>query len=364
MQAGSKTTCALFLAASALGWLASGCGMPGAPLPPTLNLPQPVKDLRAVRTGNEVSLVWTMPRRNTDQMLLKETLGVRICRAEAGSTACVPAGQVAFAPNATGAFTERLPTALAASAPRALGYWIEVRNAHGNAAGPSNVVHIVAGEAPSPIASLTAEVRKNGVVLHWPASAGDATPVRLVRRRMTPQPQTPKQNDPLGPAPEPDTKNLLITNHTGEGRALDRTTQFGVSYEYRAQRIARVAVDGQTVELAGALSAPVQVDVRDIFPPDPPQGVAAVAAAPDAAPAIDLNWQPNTEADLAGYVVYRREGDGSWQRISPAKPIAEPDFHDGTVQRGHSYSYAVTAVDQAGHESQRSAPAEESIPRE
>jgi hypothetical protein len=364
MEAGRKINCAVLLAASALGLFTAGCGMPGAPQPPSLNLPQPVKDLRAVRTGNEVSLVWSMPRRNTDQMLLKETLVVRICRAETNSTTCVPAGQVSLLPTATGVFTEQLPAQLTVGLPRALSYWIEVENARGKSAGPPNVVHIVAGQAPAPVASLKAEVRKSGVVLRWTPIAGDRTPVRLVRRLLTPQPGTQKQSDPLAPAPEPATQDLLITAHAAEGRALDHTTRFNETYEYRAQRVARVTVDGETVELSGALSEPVRVDVRNLFPPEPPQGLAAVAAAPGSGPAIDLNWQPNTEADLAGYIVYRREGDAAWQRVSSDKLLTAPAFHDATALPGHSYRYAVSAVDQDGHESPRSGETEEAVPAE
>ena len=79
-------------------------------------------------------------------------------------------------------------------------------------------------------------------------------------------------------------------------------------------------------------------------------------------PSIDLSWQPGTEADLAGYVVYRREADGSWRRISSAQPLVPPAFHDGQVQSGHTYRYAVGAIDQGGHESARSAEAEETVP--
>jgi fibronectin type 3 domain-containing protein len=81
-----------------------------------------------------------------------------------------------------------------------------------------------------------------------------------------------------------------------------------------------------------------------------------------AAPAIDLSWQPNTEPDLAGYIVYRREGDGEWQRISPAQQVVGPGFHDPNVTAGHTYKYAVTAIDREGHESALSAEAEETVP--
>jgi fibronectin type 3 domain-containing protein len=78
--------------------------------------------------------------------------------------------------------------------------------------------------------------------------------------------------------------------------------------------------------------------------------------------AIDLSWQPVTDADLAGYAVYRREGDGDWQRISPAGPLVPPAFHDPQVQPGHSYRYAVSSIDQGGHESARSTETEETVP--
>lgn len=150
----------------------------------------------------------------------------------------------------------------------------------------------------------------------------------------------------------------------GSCRALDSSIRFGQVYEYRAQRVARVTVEGKTLELAGELSAPVRVEARDIFPPAVPTGLAAVATTGDngAGNAIDLSWQPVTDADLAGYAVYRREGDGGWQRISPAGPLVPPAFHDSQVQPGHSYRYAVSSINQGGNESARSAETEESVP--
>jgi fibronectin type 3 domain-containing protein len=91
----------------------------------------------------------------------------------------------------------------------------------------------------------------------------------------------------------------------------------------------------------------------------------ATAAGVATEPSIDLSWQPVTDADLAGYLVYRRQGDaanGTWQRISPLQPFIGPVFHDAHVQPGHTYRYAVSAIDQLGHESARSAETEETVP--
>ena len=78
----------LFVLTSALA--VSGCGTPGAPLPPSLKLPDPVTNLSAMRTGDQVSLTWTMPRKNTDKLLIKGEIPVSICRRE---SRCVSEGR-------------------------------------------------------------------------------------------------------------------------------------------------------------------------------------------------------------------------------------------------------------------------------
>ena len=60
----------------------TGCGTEAAPQPPSLNLPDRVTNLAATRTGNQVSLTWTMPKKNTDKLLLKGDVNVRVCRKE------------------------------------------------------------------------------------------------------------------------------------------------------------------------------------------------------------------------------------------------------------------------------------------
>ena len=353
----------------AIGFVLTGCGTPGAPMPPSLHLPDPVANLSASRAGNQVSLTWTMPRRNTDKLLLEGNLPVRVCRKEdAGACAPVPANLL-LAPGAAGSFTETLPPALAAGAPRELTYFVELPNRKGRSAGLSNAAVALAGEAPAAVANLTAEVRKEGVVLRWspdsPGAPFSHAAIRLHRTLLTPQPEAkPKsQQGIFAPPPEPLEQSLLVDS-AAAGRALDTEIRLGQTYEYRAQRVARITIGSQTLELAGPLSVPVRVEALDVFPPAVPLGLAAVATAPSAGSeaAIDLSWQPNTEADLAGYAVYRREGSESWQRISPAQPLVGPAFHDARIQPGRTYRYAVTAIDQGGHESARSAEAEETVP--
>lgn len=362
----------LFVLTSALA--VSGCGTPGAPLPPSLKLPDPVTNLSAMRTGDRVSLTWTMPRKNTDKLLIKGEIPVSICRRDSTGV-CLPVPvKLSFAPNAKAAFTETLPQDLASGAPRPLTYFVELNNAHGRSAGPSNAAPVLAGEAPAPVAGLSAQLRKEGAVLHWTAdeSAAQSTVVRLHRTLLT-TPSTEPTRKPdaqrglLAPPKELIEQTLLADSGPAQDRVLDKTIRFGRTYEYRAQRVARVEVNGQTVELAGPLSTPIRVEAIDTFPPATPSGLAAVATAADSAagPSIDLSWLPVAEADLAGYAIYRRETEAnSWQRISPAQPVIGPAFHDPNVQPGRTYRYAVTAIDQLGHESPRSTEAEETVPNQ
>jgi hypothetical protein len=345
--------------------LVTGCGMPGAPLAPSLNLPDRVGNLAAVRNGDQVALTWKMPVRNTDKVLLKGPIATHICRNQVNAASCTIVHTLQLAPGSDAAFTDALPTSFASGSPHAVNYFVELVNRKGRSAGLSNGVEILAGQAPPAITGLTAEVGKQGVVLQWaPAPPGSQpTAIRLVRTLLTPPAKEPSKG-PISAPPEPQTQTFLVDTSVPATHALDSTIRFGAAYEYRAQRVARISENGQMLELAGPLSAPCPVDAVDVFPPAVPQGLAAVAALGENGnpPAIDLSWQPVTDPDLAGYIVYRREGESDWQRISPAQPVIGPGFRDSAVQIGNTYLYAVSAIGQNSRESARSAPAEEAVP--
>jgi hypothetical protein len=82
----------------------------------------------------------------------------------------------------------------------------------------------------------------------------------------------------------------------------------------------------------------------DTFPPAAPKDLKSIASEG----AINLIWEPNTEKDLAGYIVLRgAEPAETLQPITPA-PIVEPSYKDN-VKPGVAYAYAVRAVDKAGN---------------
>jgi hypothetical protein len=351
--------------------LMPGCGMPAAPQPPSLKLPEPVKDLSAQRTGDEVALAWTMPKRDTSHVALKGNVTTRLCRRETAAAPCTTVTTLQLVPGAHGAFEETLPTALASGAPRPLMYFVELINQRGRSAGLSRGATVAAGQAPAAVTGLSGEVRKNGIVLRWTAGPQEPYPteVRLERTLLTPPPPKEKQNNPLAPPPEPVKQALVVEPSAVRGRAIDKDIDLGNVYSYRAQRVAHITAEGQTLELAGPLSPPVRVDAADIFPPGVPAGLAAVITPAEngVGASIDLSWQPDTGVDVAGYAVYRREAApagqpaAAWQRISGTQPVVGPGFHDASVQPGQPYEYAVTAIGLNGHESGKSAPAEETV---
>ncbi len=365
---------AIALAAALTGGIGlAGCGLPAAPQPPSLKLPAQVTDLSATRTGSQVSLTWTMPKRDTNKVLLKGKVATRVCRRGNTAEVCATVARLELGPGADGAFMETLPRDLTAGAPRALDYFVELINRRGRSAGLSNPATVLAGEAPAAVEGLSAEVRKEGVALHWTVGPPEPYPtvVRLERTLETP-PAKKAAPGPLAAPAEPVEQNLLVQPAAGQlhGGALDKDIRFGETYAYRAARVARLAVGGKTLDLDGPISAPVQVEALDVFPPAVPVGLAAVAtpAEDGVSRSIDLSWQPDAESDVAGYAVYRREiaatrvTEGAWHRISPAALVVGPGFHDPNVQEGHSYEYVVTAIGQNGRESERSAPAQESVP--
>src|SRR3954469_23202153 len=58
----------------------SGCGAPGSPQPPSLQLPKPVSDLAAFRKGDHVFLTWTPPTQTADGENIRQAGSTGICR--------------------------------------------------------------------------------------------------------------------------------------------------------------------------------------------------------------------------------------------------------------------------------------------
>jgi hypothetical protein len=113
-------------------------------------------------------------------------------------------------------------------------------------------------------------------------------------------------------------------------------------------------VGGLTIESDPA-AAPCE-KLTDRFPPAVPKAVTAISSEG----AINLIWEPNTERDLAGYIVMRgaNRPAAPLEPITPS-PIQEPIFKD-VVPAGVQYAYAVKAVDKAGNASAPSTPVVES----
>ncbi len=122
----------------------------------------------------------------------------------------------------------------------------------------------------------------------------------------------------------------------------DRHFEFGHTYFYRVAAILKS--DGQVAESGD--SPVVSITPQDVFPPQAPSGLIAVYSAGE----VELVWNANTEADLAGYNVYRWERRTSPEKIN-TQLVRTPIYRDRNVECGQSYSYRVTAVDLAGNES-------------
>lgn len=318
------------------GIMLTACGTPASPQPPSLKLPQQVRDLSATRTGDDVTLHWTMPRRTTDKVILKGDQDAHICR-KLENGPCIAAGDLRIGPISTAEFSDPLSANLTSGPPRLLTYVVELRNHAGRTAGPSNPAYAASGPAPAPITGLSADVRAQGIVLLW-QRAGAPGPVRILR------------------VAGPKTEQTLET--TALDQAIDKDAAYDNTYLYTVQRYKKLTLAGHNILVAGLPSQRIKVVARDVFPPQTPAGLVAVAD-PEGH-AIDLSWSADTEPDLAGYAVYRSGPGSPAVRISPV--VAGPSFHDTTAVPGVRYQYSVSAIDRDGNESPRSGEVGEMLP--
>ena len=372
--------------------LTVGCASPAPPQPPSLNLPEIVKDLTAERVGDVVRLHWTTPATTTDRSGVKGPMTAALCRTTISpappTSVCVPVvTRLLVQPGPTEA-TEALPPALTVDPVALLAYRVQIFNVHGRSAGLSPEAFAVAGAAPPPVEQLRAAATPDGAMLEWQQRDTSAVveldrlPVGPNGVVVEPAPRKPASkssskpkikkpaNKPSKPAPAASPKPLSTapptpievklrtpTQQADAGGTVDHTIQKGETYRYTAQRVRTVSLSGHALEMRSFLSSPVTVAMRDTFPPHTPSGLEGIPGGATAADrSIDLSWTPNTDADLAGYIVYRQEIDlkgvaaGTATRLN-VTPVVGPAYRDQTAVAGHRYAYRVTAVDTAGNES-------------
>jgi len=349
-----------------------------------------------MRKGDTVILTWTVPTETTDRRKIRAVGPTRICRnSEKQMTQCgTPVGmakaqasveETASEKNGSGknaskhvseskvsekkkveaSYTDTLPAQMESDdAAAVVMYGVEVLNADGRGAGLSNQVQVPAIRTPPPPRDFAARVTSQGIVLTWTndlfasgSSAANANMsagkkidylYRVYRRQEGSAGWNLVGEVPAGNAP-----SLTLT---------DSTFEWEKTYFYRAETVTVIArANKSELPIEGADTPELKVFAADVFPPAVPAELQAVFSGPGQAAFVDLIWAPVSDADLAGYNVYRREEGSAAVKVN-ADLVKSPAYRDTTVVAGKDYWYSVSAVDLRGNESARSEEAEERVP--
>ncbi|MGA9988223.1 MAG: hypothetical protein WBP69_10610, partial [Terriglobales bacterium] len=354
----------------------------GPPLPPSLELPKPPTDLRATRKDNRVTLTWSEPTLTTDRKSVRYIGPTLVCRsldpelATCGTpVATLPAPAPSAAPKKSSrsaqksaatpqTFTDALPASMEHQDPSAeLTYAVEVLNRNARSGGLSNRVHVSAIVTLPPPTDLSAQLTGDGTVLTW-TSAGESrdaasSPAVQHRYRVYRRDESSRKDAIAGEVPVP--------SERGPVHFTDSTFEWEKTYLYRVTTVSIVKHpdSNSEVQVEGDDTPPVRIIAHDVFPPSVPAGLQAAYSGEGQEPFIDLIWAPVTNADLAGYNVFRSETNGAEVKMAVklnAELVKSPSYRDFAVASGKTYTYSVSAVDVRGNESQRSEPTSEPVP--
>jgi fibronectin type 3 domain-containing protein len=131
----------------------------------------------------------------------------------------------------------------------------------------------------------------------------------------------------------------------------DGTARAGTAYYYC---VAAVDTAGNVSPLSAQAWATIP---GSNLAPAVPGGLVATAATSS----ISLNWNDNSESDLAGYLVYRSTTSGTG--FTPlAENLTQSSYADTSIQAGTTYYYIVFAFDTSGNTSAASAQVSATVP--
>ncbi|MFQ5700595.1 MAG: fibronectin type III domain-containing protein [Acidobacteriota bacterium] len=323
-----------------------GCGKKGPPLPPLKIVPEGIAALRARQIGDRIVLSFNRPGRRTDEQPLGADAVVHVymtAQQPAPRDPAVVAANPAIAwkvdesewdayarggrlrvglPLESIAAGLEVPGGARALRGRQLSFVVQVIEPKKRRSRPSPISHIVVCDPPpAPIAAV-ARVTPKGIRLEFSPGPGQQRKVRFNIYRRAPSEKMPE--DPLQASPQE------ATTYLDARVPVDQP----FLYTVRATSASGCeSSDGATVLAA----------YEDLYPPAPPEGLAAVAEEG----IIRLFWRPSREPDLRGYRIYRADGaEGAWHLLTP-EDLTTTTYSDKTALPGISYAYAVTALDSA-----------------
>jgi hypothetical protein len=367
--------------------LTAACGKKGPPLPPLVRVPAPVNEITARRLGEEVFLTFQVPSRNIDGSTPADIASVEVF----ALTADALPPRVVFLERATriAAFTVAPPASPPEPARQpssdevAPGAEVTVRDTlSGDALVPVTIPpekeHAATAAAPRepPVAgaAATGQATRPSPRRYYIAVASSA------RQRASPAGGqasvsiVPSVAAPAGVAMTYDERMVTLSWNEGPKgemynvyrpasltpgsqttpvsapRALNGSPLAVATYRMPVEfgqemcfsvRAIHVEESGERVE--GAASEPRCERPVDMFPPAPPTDVRAAAGAGE----ITIQWLPNAEPDLAGYLILRgAPGDATLAPIT-TEPWKTTRYVDKSVKPGVRYVYAVVAIDNA-----------------
>lgn len=341
-----------------------GCGVPGAPQPPSTGIPKFVGDLKAMRKGHTVTLTWTTPTETTDGELIRKPGKLLLQRAvTSGLDSDLSFQTIAEFPlqptlkddrgaQVTG--KDSLAELVHQPGAEFATYSVLAQSHSGKSYGLPNRASVpLAPTLPAP-QNVKAEPVPEGVRIVWDPASPPQKATRLsVQYAWRIMRKLEGASDPV-----------MVKQLPGnEAAFVDTGIDWEKKYQYWVTPFTLWQDGTRKGEVEGDDSPVVEVLAHDSFPPTAPSGLQAVYSAVPERPFIDITWTPNIEPDLAGYNVYRHTANEAPVKIN-SELVKTPRFADPGIQPGMKYFYSASAVDLRGNESSRSEETSETVPKE
>jgi hypothetical protein len=300
--------------------MAAGCGFVADPLPPALNIPMAVRDLRAIQYGDNILVDFTLPKVTTDNLQLKQPPPVELWVGPNVNPFNIDTWAAGAKKYELNDKTREVPVSEWAGKEVVLS--VRAIGPKGKPSAWSNPWVMTPGSPLEQPGNLKADNVQEGVKLTWRGTGPHYRVYRTAGEGMRER-----------------------FAETDKPEYVDETTEYGTRYQYLIQAYAE--------EMRQSLPSNIEsITPVDTFPPAVPGALIAIAGVRT----IELTWTRNAEPDFKGYNVYRAQGSGPFQKI--ASLVEAPAYSDSKVEPGKRYRYAITAVDVTGNESGQSNPQE------